>query len=467
MTTLTRADFGRPAAPVRMVHLGLGNFTRAHQAWYTEHASDAAEWGIAAFTGRRPTMSELLSPQDGLYTLITQGADGDRFEVISSVVHVHPASDFRALMGYFASPDLAVVTSTVTEAGYYRLPDGSLDVADDAVAADLAALKDLVDGGPVSVEDVSALEISTPPARILAGLLARRAAGSGAMTVLPCDNLPDNGSAFGKVVRDAADAVDPTLLEWMDANVAWATCMVDRITPATTDAEIRLVSETQGYLDNSPVPTEPFSEWVISGEFPAGRPDWESAGAQIVDDVEPYEQRKLWLLNGSHSLMAYAGPILGCETVAEGIAHPVLREWVLQWWHEAGPGLQVPWEDYAKALQDRYENPNIRHLLAQIAADGSLKLPVRIAPTLRAWRGRGDMPVAAVKAVAAWLLHLRGLGAPVKDVQANVVLELGTGELPEAAAKVVGFVAPDLADDRELIDAVLAAAEDLEARFAG
>ena len=467
MTTLTRADFGRPAAPVRMVHLGLGNFTRAHQAWYTEHASDAAEWGIAAFTGRRPTMSELLSPQDGLYTLITQGADGDRFEVISSVVHVHPASDFRALMGYFASPDLAVVTSTVTEAGYYRLPDGYLDVADDAVAADLAALKDLVDGGPVSVEDVSALEISTPPARILAGLLARRAAGSGAMTVLPCDNLPDNGSAFGKVVRDAADAVDPTLLEWMDANVAWATCMVDRITPATTDAEIRLVSETQGYLDNSPVPTEPFSEWVISGEFPAGRPDWESAGAQIVDDVEPYEQRKLWLLNGSHSLMAYAGPILGCETVAEGIAHPVLREWVLQWWHEAGPGLQVPWEDYAKALQDRYENPNIRHLLAQIAADGSLKLPVRIAPTLRAWRGRGDMPVAAVKAVAAWLLHLRGLGAPVKDVQANVVLELGTGELPEAAAKVVGFVAPDLADDRELIDAVLAAAEDLEALFAG
>ena len=467
MTTLTRADFGRPAAPVRMVHLGLGNFTRAHQAWYTEHASDAAEWGIAAFTGRRPTMSELLSPQDGLYTLITQGADGDRFEVISSVVHVHPASDFRALMGYFASPDLAVVTSTVTEAGYYRLPDGSLDVADDAVAADLAALKDLVDGGPVIVEDVSALEISTPPARILAGLLARRAAGSGAMTVLPCDNLPDNGSAFGKVVRDAADAVDPTLLEWMDANVAWATCMVDRITPATTDAEIRLVSETQGYLDNSPVPTEPFSEWVISGEFPAGRPDWESAGAQIVDDVEPYEQRKLWLLNGSHSLMAYAGPILGCETVAEGIAHPVLREWVLQWWHEAGPGLQVPWEDYAKALQDRYENPNIRHLLAQIAADGSLKLPVRIAPTLRAWRGRGDMPVAAVKAVAAWLLHLRGLGAPVKDVQANVVLELGTGELPEAAAKVVGFVAPDLADDRELIDAVLAAAEDLEALFAG
>ncbi|MHA7861465.1 mannitol dehydrogenase family protein [Tessaracoccus sp. Y36] len=464
MTTLTRADFGRPAAPVRMVHLGLGNFTRAHQAWYTEHASDAAEWGIAAFTGRRPTMSDLLTPQDGLYTLVTQGADGDHFEVISSVVAVHPASDFRALMDYFASPGLAVVTSTVTEAGYYRLPSGALDVADEAVAADLAALKTLVEEGRVSVDSIAELDISTPPARILAGLLGRRAAGSGALTVLPCDNIPDNGTAFGQVVRDAAQQVDPTLVGWMDENVAWATCMVDRITPATTEAEVRLVAETQGYSDASPVPTEPFSEWVISGEFPAGRPDWESAGAQLVTDVEPYEQRKLWMLNGSHSLLAYAGPILGVETVAEGIAHPVLREWVLTWWNEAGPGLQVPWEDYARALVERYQKPNIRHLLAQIASDGSLKLPVRIAPTLRAWRGRGEMPVAAVKAVAAWLLHLRGLGAPVKDAQADVVLSLAAGELPEAASRVVGFVAPDLAQDRALIDAVVAAAEDLGAR---
>lgn len=294
-----------------MVHLGLGNFTRAHQAWYTEHASDADQWGIAAFTGRRPTMAELLTPQDGLYTLITQGADGNTFEVISSVTHVHPASDFPALMGYFASPELAVVTSTVTEAGYYRATDGRLDVDDPAIVADLALLRTLVEDGDLSVDAVSEVAVATPPARILAGLLARRAAEAGPLTILPCDNIPDNGSAFGRVVTDAAEAVDPSLVEWMDGNVAWATCMVDRITPATTEAEKELVAEEQGYDDASPVPTEPFSEWVISGEFPAGRPDWESAGAQIVEDVEPYEQRKLWLLNGSHSLMAYAGPILG------------------------------------------------------------------------------------------------------------------------------------------------------------
>ncbi len=461
MTALTRADFGRPAAPVRMVHLGLGNFTRAHQAWYTEHASDADQWGIAAFTGRRPTMAELLTPQDGLYTLITQGADGNTFEVISSVTHVHPASDFPALMGYFASPELAVVTSTVTEAGYYRAADGRLDVDDPAIVADLALLRTLVEDGDLSVDAVSEVAVATPPARILAGLLARRAAEAGPLTILPCDNIPDNGSAFGRVVTDAAEAVDPSLVEWMDGNVAWATCMVDRITPATTEAEKELVAEEQGYDDASPVPTEPFSEWVISGEFPAGRPDWESAGAQIVEDVEPYEQRKLWLLNGSHSLMAYAGPILGVETVAEGIAHPQLREWVLQWWAEAGPGLQVPWEEYSQALLERFENPNIRHLLAQIAADGSLKLPVRIAPTLRAYRGRGELPEAAVRAVAAWLLHLRGQGAPVKDAAQDSVLALAGGDLPDAAARVLGFVAPDLADDQELIDAVLASAEEL------
>lgn len=147
--------------------------------------------------------------------------------------------------------------------------------------------------------------------------------------------------------------------------------------------------------------------------------------------------------------------------MAEGIAHPQLREWVLQWWAEAGPGLQVPWEEYSQALLERFENPNIRHLLAQIAADGSLKLPVRIAPTLRAYRGRGELPEAAVRAVAAWLLHLRGQGAPVKDAAQDSVLALASGDLPDAAARVLGFVAPDLADDQELIDAVLASAEEL------
>ncbi len=458
---LTRSQFGRPAAPVRIVHLGLGNFTRAHQAWYTEHASDRDDWGIAAFTGRRPTMAELLTPQDGLYTLVTKGAEGDSYEVISSVSHVHPASDFAALVRYFASPELAVVTSTVTEAGYYRAPDGSLDVADAAVAADLTAVRELLENGAPSVEDIAALQVVTSPVRVMAGLLARRAAGVGPLTILPCDNIPDNGEAFGRVVRDAAAATDSSLVDWMGENVAWATSMVDRITPATTDTEIADVEAAQGYHDAAPVPTEPFSEWVISGEFPAGRPDWESAGVQIVDEVEPYEQRKLWMLNGSHSLMAYAGPILGVETVSEGMANERVRELVQTWWSEAGPGLSVPWEEYAAALVERYENANIRHLLAQIAADGSQKIAVRIVPTLRRFRAQGEMPKAAVTAVAAWLLHLRGHGAPVKDAAKDKVVALVGGTLEEDAANVLGFVAPDLAGDTELVRAIAEAAEQL------
>lgn len=457
---LSRADFGRPAAPIRMVHIGLGNFTRAHQAWYTEHASDNSEWGIAAFTGRRPTMAELLGPQDGLYTLITKHADHDAFEVISSVSVVHPASDFAQLIDYFASPDLAVVTSTVTEAGYYRADDGSLMVDNETVAADLATLKELA-AEDFDIEDIKKLEISTAPARILAGLLARRIAGCEALTILPCDNIPDNGAAFSRVVKDAAKAVDPSILDWADEHVAWATCMVDRITPATTDAEREAVEKEQGYIDVAPVPTEPFNEWVVSGEFPAGRPDWESAGVQIVEDVEPYEQRKLWMLNGSHSLMAYAGPIRGFETVGDAIVDPTIRSWVDEWWSEAGSGLSVEWEDYAAALVERFENPNIRHLLAQIAHDGSQKIPVRIAPTLTRLRKEGKMPKGAIRAVAAWMLHLQGNGAPVKDAQSERVLALVGKSMKEDAASVLEYVAPELAGDEELVDAIVAAAEEI------
>ncbi|MGM0386306.1 MAG: mannitol dehydrogenase family protein, partial [Actinomycetota bacterium] len=138
---LSRDGFGRPAAPVKMVHLGIGNFTRAHQAWYTEHAPDASEWGIAAFTGRRPDTAEALAPQDGLYTLITREADGDRFEVISSLSKVHASTENDAFLGYLSAAETAVITSTVTEAGYMRAPDGHLDVANGRVTADIEALK--------------------------------------------------------------------------------------------------------------------------------------------------------------------------------------------------------------------------------------------------------------------------------------------------------------------------------------
>lgn len=446
------AGHGRPAATVRIVHVGLGNFFRAHQAWYTENAPDAAQWGIAAFTGRSTAMADALTPQGGLYTLITRGADGDTFDVISSLSAVHAAGEHDAWLDYWRSPQVAIVTLTVTEAGYLRAPDGGLDTHREDVQADIAAL----------TADPAAA-VRTTPGRIVSGYLARRAAVAGPIAIVPCDNLPENGPALQAVIADMIDAVDPTLAGWAAENVAFATTMVDRITPATTDEHRAAVLNATGHLDASPVPTEPFSEWVIQGEFPKGRPSWDAAGALIVEDVAPFEQRKLWLLNGSHSLLAYAATIRGFETVAEAIADPVSRGWVEEWWDEACQHLSLPETDtaaYRQALLDRFENPNIRHALAQIAADGSQKIPVRILPTLRAELAAGRVPNGATRAVGAWVAHLRGHGAPIKDVGADVVTQFAEGSLEETVSAVLTFLGADLAADPRVRAAVLTRARE-------
>ena len=227
---LSRALPNMPAAaPVRIVHLGEGNFHRAHQAWYTAHAPDADQWGIAGFTGRRPDLADALAPQDGLYTLITRGAEGDTFELIGSVSAVHPAADHEAYLDYLSAAQTALVTITVTEAAYIRNADGRLDVDRDVIIADLQALG----SDPRRV-------VSSLPARLVAGLMARRGADSGPITILSCDNLPENGAVTQTVVTDLAALVDESLLTWIERNVDFATSMVDRITPATTDEDRRI-----------------------------------------------------------------------------------------------------------------------------------------------------------------------------------------------------------------------------------
>jgi fructuronate reductase len=454
ITRLSRSSgHGRPAAPVRIVHLGVGNFFRAHQAWYTEHAPDAAEWGIAAFTGRSPAMADALRPQDGLYTLTTRGTDGDSYEVISTLSAVHSSAEHEAFLSYLRSPGLAIVTLTVTEAGYLRGPDGHLDLTNPGVVADIQTLR----------ADPQAA-VTTTPGRIVAGLIGRRAAFAGKLAIVSCDNLSHNGEVLATVVTELAASVDPALVGWIAANVAFGTTMVDRITPATTEELKASVLAATGTVDEAPVPTEPFSEWVIQGEFPNGRPAWDAAGARIVDDVAPFERRKLALLNGSHSLLAYGATILGHETVADAIRDPRCLAWVEQWWDEACAHIPLPAAElvaYRQALLERYRNPNIRHALAQIASDGSLKITVRILPTLRAELAEGRIPAGAVRAVAAWVQHLRGLGAPVRDVAAADVQALAAGTLGESVAAVLAFLDADLAGNASLHAAVLAQAIDL------
>ncbi len=435
------------APPVRAVHLGLGSFFRAHQAWYTDRAADDGDaWGIAAFTGRRPDLAEALTAQEGLYTLVTRSSEGDRFDVVRSVSRAHAAADSDAWLDLLASPAVRVLTTTVTEAGYHRRPTGGLDVDSPQVARDLAALR----------ADPRA-PVTSVPARITAGLLARRAADAGPLTLVPCDNLPDNGAALAEVVLGCAAAVDPALAEWIGAQVATATTMVDRITPEPTDADRRTVLEGTGTDDRAPVVTEPFSEWVVAGDFPGGRPAWERAGAVLTDDVTPFEQRKLWLLNGGHSLLAYVGGVRGCATVAEAVADAHCADLLRAWWALCTPHLAVgPHEAarYSAALLDRFANPRIRHALAQIATDGSQKLPVRLLPVLRLERAAGRLPGPAVAVLAAWVAHLRGAGPAVRDVRAEELTRLADGDLATAIPRVLAALDPALADDAELVGAV-------------
>jgi fructuronate reductase len=446
-----------PPAPVRVVHLGLGAFFRAHQAWYTDVANRTGSGtggpaGIAAFTGRRPDAARPVQAQDGLYHLLVRDAAGDRTELVSAISGAYDGADTAAWTRYLSSPDVGCVTLTVTEAGYRRGRDGGPDHDDPDVAADLDLLRQHADGA-----------VRTAPGRLVQGIAARRAGDAGPLAVVPCDNLVDNGPTAEKVVTALADEVDPELGAWIRTQVSFVSTTIDRITPATTPADVEVVAKLTGLDDAAPVVTEPFTEWVLAGDFPAGRPAWDRAGARFVADVGPFEQRKLWLLNGSHSLLAYAGPSRGHQTVAEAIADPVCREWVDAWWDEAARHLPLPADEvaaYRADLLDRYANPRIRHALAQIAMDGSQKLPIRVLPVVARERAAGRVPVGGVRALAGWLTHLRD-GSTVRDPKAGELVALVRGDLPDATRRVLEFLEPSLAADDDLVAAIAACARAL------
>ena len=451
---LTRAALGRTTPPVAAVHLGLGAFFRAHQAAYTALAPDAEQWGFAAFTGRSPELAAQLAAQDGLYTLLQRGPDGDRATVVGSVARTHPGSDTSAWLAACASSRVRVMTLTVTESAYRRSAAGGLDLAAEDVRADLAALRS---GTPEPCRTV--------PGRLVAGLAARARAGGGALAMVPCDNLPGNGTVVRRIVTELAGEVgDADLSAWIADRVSFVSTEVDRITPRTTAADVEAVRVLTGRDDGCPVVTEPFTEWTIAGDFPGGRPAWEAAGARLVDDVTPYETRKLWLLNGAHSLLAYAGGALGHRTVAEAIADPRCRAWMEGWWDEAVDHLTLPAEtlaEYRAALAERFANPAIRHLLAQIAMDGSQKLPVRTVPIVLAERVAGRSATAGARTLGAWIAHLRGRGAPVHDPRAEELVALATGPLADAVPRVLTALDARLADDQELVAVTTAHIEEL------
>ena len=457
-----RTGMAAEPAPVRIAHLGLGAFHRAHQAWYTDVADDAGEWGIAAFTGRSPQAAEEIAAQDGLYSLLERSVDGDSVTVIDSISEAVDGARVDRLVEHVAAPATALVTLTVTEAGYALDADGRPDVANPAVAADVAWLRRNLDAVQFDLADAP----RTALARLLAGIEARRRAGAGPLAIVSCDNLPENGELTRSGMLALAELASATATrEHLAEHVTFVSTSIDRITPKPTAADVAAVAAATGWRDRSPVVTEPFHDWVLSGEFRAGRPAWEKAGARFVDDIDPFERRKLWLLNGSHTLLAYAGAARGHRTVSEAIGDPEVRSWVEQLWAEAvhhlpAEGLDV--DRYRAALLERFDNGRIQHLLGQIGQDGTTKLRVRIAPVLRAERAAGRDGEASVRALGAWVAAARDGRLPAD--RAGDALAAAASESGErAVVELLRLVDPGLLDDPGVVAAVARAADAFEA----
>ena len=436
----------RHTPPARIVHIGLGGFHRAHQAWYTDRAADAAEWGIAAFTGRSPQAAVALAAQEGLFTLIERAADGDSASVIASIVEAADGANVERLLNLVAAPSTALATLTVTEAGYRLDPSGRPRADDPLVLADLQCIAAACGHDDLLAESGRP---QTALGRLLLGLEARRRAAGGPIAIVPCDNVPANGAFASSGLVAMASAVGGELAAWVVDNVSFVSTAVDRITPKTMPVDCAIAATLTGWEDHAPIVTEPYREWVLAGEFPAGRPAWESAGAHFVSDVEPFERRKLWLLNGGHSLLAYTGLRAGHATVAQALADRACLRFVNDFWDEAARHLvdaQLDLAGYRAGLLERFANPRISYPLAQIATDGVAKLGVRVAPVVLAERAAGRDAGASTLPLAAWVALVLA-GREFVDTAADSVDAARGLPQDEAIATLISLVAPRLCAD--------------------
>ncbi|TPQ18837.1 mannitol dehydrogenase family protein [Streptomyces sporangiiformans] len=391
----------------RVVHFGLGAFHRAHQAVYTEHAAarSGEPWGIAAVAPRSVDAVTALRAQDCLYSLTERRPAGTVTRAVGSVVEaLGLGPDTARVDALLASPDVTVLTLTITEKGYHRRPDtGRLDLTAPGIAADLAACGSSSGGSGDAGSTVTVI------GRIAAGLAARMRSGGAPLTVVSCDNMAANGAALETVVRGFVAASSwpdrQAVLDWMTDSVAFPATVVDRIVPATTEADRAAAHTALGVRDRMPVVGEPYRSWVLEDSFAGPRPRWELDGALFVPDVVPYQLTKLRMLNGSHSALAYLGVAAGCTTIADTMAAGWGERLVEALCAEVAPTLPPGGPDpaaYAGDLVERFANPGMRHLLRQIGCDGSLKVPERWLDALRSLRAAAASAPVLELALAAW-----------------------------------------------------------------
>jgi len=460
---LIRPGYRRRQTRVGTLHFGPGAFHRAHQAFYFDRLleRDAAR-ALCAVSLKTASLRDALAPQDGLYTLVELD-EAPTMRVIGAIreLLVAPESP-AAVASRLCNPDTSVVTMTVTEKGYCLDGAGGLDFDHPDIANDLSR--------PEAPRSLIGW--------LVRGLELRRARGLAPYLVVSCDNLSDNGPTLRRAVLAFAARRDPGLAAWIEQTARFPRTMVDSITPATDPALRERVARATGLEDAWPVQRERFVQWVVEEVESPAQPDWASVGITVSRDVTAYERAKLRLLNGAHSTLAYVGLLAGLDTVAEAMSQPPLRAFIERMMIEdIEPTLAVPQPGalaaYRQSILRRFENPAMRHLLAQIAWDGSQKLPIRLLGTLTDALHAGRTVGRLAVPIAAWMHFIRARardGVEIVDPLAVQLAALGRQaagdpdhDLPLFFALPGVFPAP-LQQDARFIRALSAAYEAIAAR---
>ena len=453
--------YDRTALRPSVVHISVGSFHRSHQAVYFDQLAELGiteDWGIVGVGLHRPELGEALAPQDGLYTVVTRGAGGDRARIVGAIGrYLYAPDDQEAVLTALSDERTRLVTLTITQFAYHVDPvTGAFDAADPGIGAELA------DPGPPT----SAL------GHLVEGLARRRAAGLPPYTILSCDNVPANGAMARAAVVGYARLRDEALADWIDEHVAFPSSMVDRITPRTTPADRAWVEREFGVDDRWPVIAEPFSQWIVEDRFCNGRPPLDAVGVRFVDDVRPYALMKTRLLNATHCALGFLGSLAGLERVDEAMEDPVFATYADRLMAEVAPLLPpVPGIDlaaYRAALLERFANPKIGDPLERLRRAGSAKVPRHVVSSIIEARAAGAPHALLTLAVAGWIRALRGsddAGRPllIDDPRGERLHELawdgGTDPRPLLAERVLFDSLGDDAGFVAALEEVLAAME--------
>ncbi|KJD32036.1 mannitol dehydrogenase [Tamlana sedimentorum] len=411
--SVSAPNYNRSNIKSGIVHVGIGGFHRAHEAFYIDELlrrNEARNWGICgvALLEYDTKIYQTLKSQDGLYTLIVKELDGSLSNrVIGSIIDVMFAPENPwAVVEKMASPETKIITLTITEGGYnFNEATGEFVVENPLIQHDLK--------NPKTPKTVFGY--------LTQALKLRKDNNQEGLTIQSCDNIQGNGHVTKKMLLSFIEHAEPELVSWIEKNVSFPNSMVDRITPATVPSDISILKDTTGIIDEWPVVCEPFKQWVIEEDFVAGRPAWEKVGAQFVDDVVPYEKMKLTLLNAGHSVLGILGALIGYNTIDETVHDEDLSLFLKTYMNkEVTPTLGnlkgVNLDEYKQTLLERFGNTHIKDQVERICSESSAKIPKFILPTVISNLKNNDPVDLAAFVLAAWAVYSLGENEKEEDI---------------------------------------------------